>query len=98
MQLAVERVDKHSHELDEDDIRHTLVKHYWEEHGGHEPQVIIRITSSHAIAMDRQILEAVWIAHMLECSGKENLNAADQDPEPVATHKKEEMKGTKRIK
>ena len=54
-------------------LDHPLVQHFWEEQGGQEQVLIMRVLSRHIDALDRQVQESVMIEKMAEVS-KECLN------------------------
>ena len=54
-------------------LDHPMVTHFWEEHGGREQEVLMRVLSRHLKALERQVIESVLI-EKLAGNDKECLN------------------------
>ena len=50
-----------------------MVPHFWEEHGGQEQRIMMRVLSRHIKALERQVQESVLIEKLAE-EEKECLN------------------------
>ena len=42
-------------------VTHPMVQHFWEEHGGRIQPVLMRVTSKHLVALERQVRESINI-------------------------------------
>ena len=58
---AFQRGEEHEAEIRMGKISHPMVQHFWEEHGGRIQPVLMRVTSKHLVALERQVRESVNI-------------------------------------
>ena len=56
-----QRGGEHAQEIEDGILSHPLVLYFWEEHQGRRQEVMMRITSTHLTALDRQVTESVNI-------------------------------------
>ena len=56
-----QRGAEHFREVREGVISHPMAVHFWEEHAGMRQEVLMRVTSRHLTALDRQVEESVNI-------------------------------------
>ena len=58
---AFQRGAEHVQEIEDGILSHPLVLHFWEQHQGRRQEIMMRVTSTHLTALDRQITESVNI-------------------------------------
>ena len=70
---AYQRGMEHLKDVSEGVLDHPFVQHFWEEHGGKQQEVMMRVLSLHIKSQERQVQESVRIEKLSEIE-KECLN------------------------
>ena len=70
---SYQRGKEHLKDVREGVLDHPMVQHFWEEHGGQEQGIMIRVLSRHIKTLEHQVQESVLIEKLSEVE-KECLN------------------------
>ena len=54
-----QRGNEHLKDIEDGNIKHPMVQHFFEEHCGRRQEIVMKIVSKHQTALDRQVAESV---------------------------------------